>query len=96
MAARIRRLQLTDEWRAKIQTSMLINRLSDHALGNCELTSTQIKAIEILIRKTLPDLQSIESVVDMQADLSVRKVVINGIEPEHAPSVPASIPTETL
>lgn len=49
-----------DDVRAKIKTSQLVNRLEDHALGELELTATQIKAIEVLIRKTLPDLQSVE------------------------------------
>jgi hypothetical protein len=48
-----------DDVRAKIQTSQLVNRLTDHALGTVELTQTQVRAIEILIRKTLPDLQAI-------------------------------------
>lgn len=49
-----------DDVRAKIQTSQLINRLENHALGVLDLTPTQIKAIEVLIRKTLPDLSSVE------------------------------------
>jgi hypothetical protein len=49
-----------DDVRAKIQTSQLVNRLTDHALGNVELSPTQVRAIEILIKKTLPDLQAIE------------------------------------
>jgi hypothetical protein len=48
-----------DDVRAKIQTSQLINRLTDHALGTIELSPTQVRAIEILIKKTLPDLQAI-------------------------------------
>lgn len=48
-----------DDVRAKIQTSQLVNRLTDHALGDTELSQTQVRAIEILIRKTLPDLQAI-------------------------------------
>jgi len=48
-----------DDVRAKIQTSQLINRLTDHALGTVELSATQVRAIEILIRKTLPDLQAV-------------------------------------
>lgn len=45
--------------RTKIQTSQLINRLQDHALGELELSQSQIKAIEVLIRKTLPDLSQV-------------------------------------
>ena len=49
-----------DDVRAKIQTSQLINRLTDHALGTIELTATQVRAIEVLIKKTLPDLSAVE------------------------------------
>jgi hypothetical protein len=59
MAARLRKMH-QDDVRAKIQTSQLINRLENHALGELELTATQIKAIEVLIRKTLPDLSAVE------------------------------------
>jgi hypothetical protein len=59
MAERLRKTH-QDDVRAKIQTSQLINRLENHALGNAELSATQIKAIEVLIRKTLPDLSSVE------------------------------------
>ena len=57
MAARINP-KLDAEWREKIQISMLINRLMDHANGQADMTSTQIKAAEILLRKTLPDLSA--------------------------------------
>lgn len=59
MAARLR-LHHQDEVRAKIQSSQLINRLTNHAFGEVELTATQIKAIEILLRKSIPDLAAIQ------------------------------------
>lgn len=58
MAARLRKMHQEDV-RAKIQTSQLINRLENHALGDLDLSPTQIKAIEVLIRKTLPDLSAV-------------------------------------
>ena len=58
MPARLRKTH-QDDVRAKIQTSQLVNRLTDHALGAIELSPTQVRAIEILIKKTLPDLQAI-------------------------------------
>lgn len=61
MAARKRALHLTDEWRAKIQTSMLINRLSDFVNGKIELTPAQVTAALGLLRKTAPDLQASEN-----------------------------------
>lgn len=59
MAARLRPRH-QDEVRAKIQASQLINRLSGHAFGEIEMTPSQIKAAEILLRKSVPDLQSVE------------------------------------
>lgn len=60
MAARKRAVSLNDEWRAKIQTSMLINRLSDHVEGKVELSSTQVTAALGLLKKTAPDLTAVE------------------------------------
>jgi hypothetical protein len=59
MAARIRK-QHQDETRARIQTTQLINRLQKQADGEVELTPMQMKAIEILLRKALPDLSAVE------------------------------------
>ena len=60
MAARSRKVQHDENTRLKIQTSQLVNRLTDHALGKVDLQPTQVKAIEVLLRKTLPDLSSID------------------------------------
>jgi hypothetical protein len=50
-----------DDVRKKIQASQLINVLQDHALsGEGELSPTRMKAIEILLKKSLPDLSSVQ------------------------------------
>jgi len=51
-----------DMVRAKIQASQLINVLQNHALNKEgeELSASRLKAIEILLRKSVPDLQSIQ------------------------------------
>lgn len=59
MAARMNKLHQADV-RAKIQASQLINRLTDHVLGDVEMTPTQVQAAKILLGKSLPDLQSVE------------------------------------
>lgn len=60
MAARIRKNH-QDEVRAKIQASQLVNVLQNHALGITEeLSASRIKAIEVLLRKSIPDLQAVE------------------------------------
>lgn len=48
------------EVRAKIQASQIINRLQNHLDGEVELSSTQVKAAEILLRKSIPDLSATE------------------------------------
>ncbi len=59
MAARIRK-QHQDEVRARIQVSQLLNVLEKQALGQGEdLTPARLKAIELLLRKTLPDLSAV-------------------------------------
>lgn len=58
MAARLKRFH-SEEVRAKIQTSQLINRLTQHALGEIELTPAQVRSIEILLKKSIPDLSAI-------------------------------------
>lgn len=60
MAARLNKLH-SDEIRLKIQTSQLLNVLQNHALDpDSELIPSRIKAIEILLRKSLSDLSSVE------------------------------------
>jgi len=52
-----------EDVRKKIQVSQLLNVLQNHALGvddEKEITPTRMKAIEILLRKSLPDLSSTE------------------------------------
>lgn len=71
MAKRVNRPNHTDETREKIKTSQLINRLQNHALGKVDLKNGQIKSIEILLRKTLPDLTATE----LKGGVSVNKVI---------------------
>lgn len=59
MAAR-KDLRHSDEVRKRIQTSQLVNRLNDHVNGTVDLSSTQLKAAEILLRKSLPDLSNVQ------------------------------------
>ena len=55
MAARTVKIRHDDETRAKIKTSQLLNRLQDHVFGHIEMSSTQVRAAEIALRKALPD-----------------------------------------
>ncbi len=60
MAARTVKIRHDDETRAKIKTTQLLNRLNNHIFKDVEVSVTQLKAIEILLRKTLPDLSGVQ------------------------------------
>ncbi len=60
-----------DDIRAKIQAGNLINRLEKHINGQIDLTNTQLRAIEILLKKSVPDLTS----TDINMTAEVRSVV---------------------
>lgn len=62
MARRKNRPNHTDACRKKIQTSQLVNRLTNHALGKLEknMDNSQVTAALGLLKKSLPDLQSVE------------------------------------
>ena len=64
MAARTRKGTKYNPWpdkvRERIKTSMLANRLHDHAFGNAEMSATQVQAAKILLDKTLPNLAQTE------------------------------------
>lgn len=66
MAARKRAIRHDENTRMKIQAAQLINRLTAHANGELELSNTQVRAIEVLLRKTLPDLSDVRMEVDAQ------------------------------
>jgi hypothetical protein len=70
MAARIR-TRHSDEVRAKIQASQLINRLMGHIEGKVQLAPTQINAIKILLDKSLPNLS------DIKMDHSAQNITFN-------------------
>lgn len=62
MAKRTRKPMHDEATRQRIRTSQLVNRLQDNAMGTIEpeLSQGRIKSIEILLRKALPDLNSVE------------------------------------
>jgi hypothetical protein len=66
MAAR-KNLQYPERVRERIRTGKLLRRLQKFALGEkgdhneeVNLSSVQVKAIEVLLRKKLPDLTAVE------------------------------------
>jgi hypothetical protein len=81
MAARTVKIRHDEETRAKIQASQLINRLQDHVFGETEISATQMKAIELLLKKTLPDLSAIDLGGQVDHDVTVRHIRETIIDP---------------
>lgn len=81
MAARTN-LRQQDQTRAAIQTTQLVKRLQDYALGNiAEIETGRLKAIEILLRKTLPDLSAVTLSGDEDSPLMVGLIERRIIKP---------------
>ena len=71
MAAR-KKPFLAQSTRDKIKASMIVNRLQDHIVGTVELSTSQVRAAEVLLRKVCPDLQAVE----MKAEVTQSPAVI--------------------
>jgi hypothetical protein len=71
MAARINRRH-SDEVRAKIQASNLLFRLNQCAMGEIELTPTQLNAINSLLDRSVPKLQTVQHVGGGEDDNPIR------------------------
>lgn len=84
MAAR-HRLRQPEETRKKIQVSQIINRLTDHMLGKCEMSATQVRAAEVLLRKRLPDLSAVHNTEDQEQTVHDWLQSLSDPESEGAP-----------
>lgn len=68
MATRNKLMQ-TEGTRLKIKTSQIINRLQNHIFDkDVIITATQMKAAEILLKKSLPDLTHSDISLDPNAN----------------------------
>lgn len=47
---------MSEEWKAKIQAGVILDRLVKHVNGEIDMSASQIKAADILLKKTIPDL----------------------------------------
>ncbi len=75
MAARKRKIRHDDKTRGKIQAAMIINRLQDGLAGKITLTAPQVSIGLGLLRKVLPDLQSMAVTSPDGSDLAVKHTV---------------------
>lgn len=54
------RIANPQDYRNKIQTGRMIQVLEDHVFKGTDLKKTQVSAAIALLRKTIPDLQSVD------------------------------------
>ena len=81
MAARLNKRQ-QEVVKDHIQTTQLIKRLQDHALGIVEMSATQVRAAESLIKKRLPDLAAVQHSGDSDNPLFPDSVNVNVVRPK--------------
>lgn len=86
-------IQDQDHWRAKIQIGMIIETLQRHIKdpGKFPMGQTQVRSAEILLRRALPELQSIEFVGN--PDKPITFTWSNGIKTNDLPVIDIE-PTE--
>lgn len=60
MPARKNAVKLSVEWRERIRIAEILLRVQEHALGQVDMKPTELRAAEVLLRKALPDLATVE------------------------------------
>ncbi len=73
---REKRESAASDGRPDIKAALLVERLQDYALGKLEMTPGQIRAAEILLRKTVADLSTLPA---LDAGSAARAFVIIGV-----------------
>lgn len=89
MAARLN-TRHTEEIRAKIQASVIIERMHRHVLGELEMTASQVNAANSLLDRSVPKLSQIQHSGDpdnpIKAKVLVEYVAAAGGLPVPAPA----------
>lgn len=83
MARTKRNAMLIEEARQKIKTTQLVNRLTDHALGNLKkpMETSQVTAALGLLKKALPDLSQ-QAVTGDNEGGPITVKIVTGIDRE--------------
>lgn len=78
MPARVHKIRHDENTRLKIKAAEIINRLNKFIVGEVEMTAPQVTAALGLLKKALPDLQSVE----LSGDVSHSYVVQSALPTE--------------
>jgi len=72
--------RVQDEYRAKIDINLICKSLKEHIKGTLEMSATQIRASEILLKKVLPDLASITVSGDQDNPFLIKDISAKPLE----------------
>lgn len=81
MAARKNKITLSDTWRERISAGVIMDRLIKHFNGDLELTTTQLKAAQLVLSKIVPDLARTEMTGQDGKDLIPSNIQIQLVKP---------------
>lgn len=88
--------QMVEKFRASIRVGLIRNRLMKHIIGELEMTPTQIRAAEILLNKSVPNLGHIEHAGEINHNFVSRMPApaenAEQWQAQHSPK----LPTQTL
>lgn len=74
--ARPKGIWTPDVVRKRIQTTKLVQRLQDHALGQVEMTKTQVAAAQYLVSRSIPQA---EAPKDINLNVSLESLVTGSL-----------------
>ena len=75
--------KMSEEHRAKIANSNILNALIEHAEGRRDMSSTQVTSAIALMKKVLPDLQSVQHSGDSDSPIKhAHEVVVTVVDPK--------------
>jgi len=83
MARTKRNAMNIEEARKKIQTTQLTKRLTGHALGTVEMSSTQVTAALGLLKKAIPDLSATQLSGDKENPVAYTKIEETIVDPKN-------------
>ena len=82
--------------RDKIKVSQIVNALNNHVAGKNKMSSTQIRAAEILLNKCLPNLQSTEVHQDNIDNMPVINITLAQPDQEVAENQVDTVPLKLV
>lgn len=84
MPARKNKTTLSDTWKERIKSGVILDRLQKHIEGKLELSNTQVAAAKIMLSKVVPDLARSELTGKDGKDLIPASIEIKLISPSAA------------